>query len=86
MMGRMLSTGVSLLVLVLAATAATGAGIDVMDLALKHQFSHTLNWQNIEGSPAWVTGPAPRYNFSRKRHEIRLKPNQSVRIRMSFLS
>ena len=81
-MSRMLSIVICFLFLVLAAPAAPGAGIDVMDLALKQQFSHTLNWQNIEGPPAWVAGPEPKYNLSRKRHEIRLQPDQSVRIRM----
>ncbi|MEF8942041.1 MAG: hypothetical protein V5B78_04530 [Desulfohalobiaceae bacterium] len=81
-MARVLAIAISLLVLLLAASAATGAGIDAMDLALKQQFSYTLSWQNIEGPPAWVTGPEPEYNVSRNWHEIRLQPNQSVRIRM----
>ena len=82
MITRLLSTILSLLLLLLVASVATGAGIDVMDLKLKKQFSHALNWENIEDHPAWVRGSEPKYDFSRKRHKIGLKPGQSVRIRM----
>ena len=58
------------------------AALDEQQTRLARQIELPLRWDNIEGPPAWVSGPKPHYRWRDGAHVVRLKPGEVVTVRV----
>lgn len=63
-------------------TAPVRAGIEPQTLDFLNRYQRPLRWDNVEGSPVWLSGAEPQYSFNHKYHIIILQPGDDVTIRL----
>src|SRR5436190_16428630 len=71
-----------LIILILWAGTAYGS-LDDLENKLRRQEAVQLRWDNIEGSPFWVSGPHPAYDLPVGLHLVVLSPQQPVVVRLT---
>lgn len=63
-------------------TVPVQAGIEPQSIAFLNRYQMPLRWDNVEGSPVWLSGAEPQYSFKHNCHIITLQPGEDVTIRL----
>jgi len=63
-------------------TIPVQAGLEPQAMEFLDRYQLPLHWDNVEGSPVWISGIAPEYSFKHHCHVVTLQPGDDVIIRI----
>jgi hypothetical protein len=63
-------------------TIPVQAGLKPQTMEFLDHYQRPLQWDNVEGSPVWISGIAPKYSFKHHYHVVTLQPGDTVIIRI----